>query len=324
MVDDITGLFGWQDGAEVRLMQAHDDQPLACVLVMAALSWDRVDRRGWRAPVVLCAQARRLMAVWGVPAESVDDAALVGAAMEWATQDPALLEYDGQGHYRPVYTVGFPVGSRLWREHHRAAVVSGVLTPLELVEKGDSDHYASPADLDAAEASYRLAVDGDDPDAVALASLRLAELVEERDQPAQAARRYADVAALQHPVASPPAVLWLARQAAQDGDRPAARVLAHQVVSSGAVSLRPEAWALLAGLAWLDDDKDGAVAAMRLAVDTAGEWHWTYSRRLGEIARRLRRAGGRGRGVPHGAGSTVVRRHGRRAVCAADGGGRPS
>ncbi|MGH3978290.1 MAG: hypothetical protein ACRDRZ_04705 [Pseudonocardiaceae bacterium] len=283
MVDDITGLFERQDGAEVRLTQAHDDQPLAWALVMAALSWDQVDRRGWRTPVALCAQARRLMAAWRVPAESVDDVDRVASALEWATRDPALLECDGQGHYRPVPGMLFPVGSRHWQEHHRAAVASGVLTPLQLVEKGDSDRYASPADLDAAEASYRLAVDGDDPDAAALASLRLAELAEGRDQPAQAARRYADVAALQHPVASPPAVLWLARRAAQDGDRPAARVLAHEVVSSGDVSLLPQAWDLLASLAWLDDDKDGAVAAIRLAVDTAGEWHWSYSQRLAEM-----------------------------------------
>jgi tetratricopeptide (TPR) repeat protein len=126
-------------------------------------------------------------------------------------------------------------------------------------------------------------VDGDDPDATALASLRLAELAECRDQPAQAAHRYADVAALRHPIASPPAVLWLARRAAQDDDRPAARVLAHEVLSSGDGPLLPEAWSLLASLAWLDDDKDGAVAAMRLAVDTAGDWHWSYSRRLAEM-----------------------------------------
>lgn len=283
MIDDFTKLFAWQDGAEVRLRQARDDQPLGYALVMAALSWDQVDWRGWRTPAVLCAQARRLMAVWGVRTESVDDADRVGAALEWAMQDPALVECDGQGRYRPVQGMVFPVGSRLWREHHRAAVVSGVLTPLELVGKGDDDRDASPADLDAAEVSYRLAVDGDDPDAAALASLRLAELAEWRDQPAEAARRYADVAALRHPVASPPAVLWLARQAAQNGDRPAARVLAHEVVSSGDRQLLPEAWGLLASLAWLDDDRDGAVAAMRLAVDTAGKWHWSYSRRLAEM-----------------------------------------
>lgn len=283
MVDDILGLFEGQDGAEVRLTQAHGDQPLAYALVMAALSWDQVDRRGWRAPMALCAQARRLMVVWRVPAESLDDADRVGAALEWATQDPALLECDGQGHYRPVPGMLLPVGSRRWQEHHRAAAASGVLTPLELVEKGDSDRGATAADLAAAGASYRLAVDGDDPDAAALASLRLAELAEERDQPAQAARRYAEVAALRHPVASPPAVLWLARQAALDGDRPAARVLAREVVSSGDGSLLPAAWALLASLAWFDDDKGGAVAAMRLAVDTAGEWHWSYSRYLAEM-----------------------------------------
>ncbi len=283
MVDDFTKLYEWQDGAEVRLRQARDDQPLACALVMAALSWDRVDQRGWRAPAVLCAQARRLMALWGVRTESVDDADRVGAALAWATQDPALVECDGQGRYRPVCEMVFPVGVQLWREHHRAAVASGVLTPLELVEKGDADRDASPADLDAAEVSYRLAVDSDDPDAAALASLRLAELAEGLDQPAEAARRYADVAALRHPVASPPAVLWLARQAGRDGDRPAARVLVQEVLSSGDGPLLPEAWSLLASLAWLDDDRDGAVAAMRLAVDTAGEWHWAYSRRLAEM-----------------------------------------
>ncbi|MGH3909080.1 MAG: hypothetical protein ACRDTE_33615, partial [Pseudonocardiaceae bacterium] len=86
MVDEFAELFEWRDGAEVRLAQAQDDQPLACALVMAALCWDRVYRRGWRAPGVLCAQARRLMAVWGIPAESVDDEGLVASALEWATQ----------------------------------------------------------------------------------------------------------------------------------------------------------------------------------------------------------------------------------------------
>ncbi|MGH3754365.1 MAG: hypothetical protein ACRDRP_17030 [Pseudonocardiaceae bacterium] len=283
IIDDFLESFERRDGAEVRLAQARDDRPLAHALVLAALSWDQVDQRGWRAPAVLGAQARRLMAVWGVATELVDDAERVGAALEWAALDPALVECDGQGRYRPVYGVGFPVGSRLWQEHHHAAVASGMTTPLELVGKGDADRDASPADLDAAEVSYRLAVDGDDPDAAALASLRLAELAESRDQPAEAARRYAGVAALQHPVASPPAVLWLARRAVQDGDRPAARVLAHEVVSSGDERLLPEAWGLLASLAWLDDDRDGAVAAMRLAVDTAGKWHWSYSRSLGEM-----------------------------------------
>ncbi|MGH3824356.1 MAG: hypothetical protein ACRDRA_16230 [Pseudonocardiaceae bacterium] len=282
MVDEFTKLFERQDSAEVRLAQAFAAQPLPCALVMAALCWDRVDQRGWRAPGVLGAQARRLMAAWGVCTDAVDDADRVAAALEWATRDPALLERDGQGSYRPVYGTVFPVGSRFWQERHRAAVVSGALTPLELVVKGDADRGASPADLDAAEVSYRLAVDGDDPDAVALASLRLAELAEERDQPAQAARRYADVAALGHPVASPPAVLWLARHAAQNGDRPAARVLAHEVVSSGDRSLRAEAWGLLASLAWLDGDKEGAVAALRRAVEAAGVWHWSYSQRLAE------------------------------------------
>jgi hypothetical protein len=67
MVDEFTALFELQDGAEVRLTQARDSQPLAWALVMAALSWDQVDRRGWRAPAILGAQARRLIALWGVP-----------------------------------------------------------------------------------------------------------------------------------------------------------------------------------------------------------------------------------------------------------------
>ncbi|MCA1706682.1 MAG: hypothetical protein LC808_26815 [Actinobacteria bacterium] len=283
MVEDFTEFLERQDGAEIRLTQARHDQPWTWALVMAALSWDRVDRRGWRSPVMLCTQARRLMAAWGLPAGSVDDAARVSSALAWATQEPALLECDDLGRYRPVYGLAFPVGSRLWQEHHHAAVVSGVLTPLELVIQGDVDREANSADLDTAEVSYQLAVDGDDPDARALASLRLAELAEWRDDPVEAARRYAEVAALRHPVASPPAGLWLARQAAQNGDRPAARVLAHEVVSSGDGSILAEAWGLLAGLSWLDEDKDEAVAAMRLAVDHAGEWHWSYSRSLAEM-----------------------------------------
>jgi tetratricopeptide (TPR) repeat protein len=282
MIDEFTKLFERQDSAETRLAQAFAAQSLSCALVMAALCWDRVDQRGWRAPGRLGAQARRLMAVWGVCAEVVDDAEKVAAALEWATQDPALLERDGQGNYRPVYGVALPVGSRFWQERHRAAVASGVLTPLELVVQGDADRDASPADLEAAEVSYRLAVDSDDADAAALASLRLAELAERHDQPTQAARRYADVAALRHPVASPPALLWLARHTAQDDDRPAARALAHEVLSSGDGSLRAEAWGLLASLAWLDDNKDEAVAALRQAVEAAGKWHWSYSRCLAE------------------------------------------
>ena len=290
MVDELTELLEGHDGAEVRLAQARNDDPFACALVMAALCWDRVDRRGWRAPGVLCAQARRLMALWGVcaeAAEAVDDAEGVSAALEWATRDPALLECDGQGSYRPVYGVVFPVGSRFWRECHRAAVASGAVTPLDRVIQGNDDRDADPADLDAAEVSYRLAVDGDDPDAAALASLRLAELAEWRDQPAQAARRYADVAALRHPVASPPAVLWLAHHAAQDGDLAKARALAHEVVSSGDASLRAQAWGLVGSLAWQDEDTDAAVAAMRRAVEAAGQghesWHGAYSRRLAEM-----------------------------------------
>ncbi|MBV8994321.1 MAG: hypothetical protein JO287_11640 [Pseudonocardiales bacterium] len=283
MVDEFTELFDWQDDAEVRLRQACDVQPLAYALVMGALSWEQVDRRGWRAPAVLCAQARRLLIAWEVPTESVDAADRVGAALEWTIQDPALLECDGQGRYRPVCGVVFPVGLRLWREHHRAAVASGVLTPLEMVGRGDAARDVCPADVDAAEVSYRLAVDGEDPEAAALAALRLAELAVSRDQPVQAARRYADVAALRHPVASPPAVLWLAHHAAQDGDHCAARVLVHEVLDSGNGSLLAQAWDLLACLAWLDDDNNEAVTALRQAVAAAGEWHWSYTRRLAEM-----------------------------------------
>lgn len=89
--------------AEARLGQARDNQPLAYALVMAALSWDQVDQRGWRSPAVLCAQTRRLMAVWGIPTESVGDVDRVGAALEWVMQDPALVECDGQGSYRCVW-----------------------------------------------------------------------------------------------------------------------------------------------------------------------------------------------------------------------------
>lgn len=283
IVDEFTEFFELNDGAEMRLAQAQHDEPLACALVMAALCWDRVNPRGWRAPGMLWAQARRLMAVWGVCAEAVDDADQASPALEWATRDPALLECDEQGNYRSVYRLGFPVGWRFWRERHQAAVMSGVLTPLELVIKGDADRGMNPTEPDAAEVLYRLAVDSDDPDAAALASLRLAELAEERDQPAQVAPQYADVAALRHPVASPPAVLWLARHAAQEGDQPKARALAQEVVSSGDGSLRAEAWGLLGSLAWQDDDADAAVAALRQAVEAAGVWHGSYSRRLAEI-----------------------------------------
>ncbi len=283
MIDDLTELFERRDDAEMRLAQARNDDPLACALVLAALCWDRLDPRGWHAPGVLCAQTRRLMASWGAGAEAVDDADRVSAALEWAMRSPALLECDGQGSYRSVCGMVFPVGSRFWREHHRAAVAAGVLTPLERVVEGDDDRSATPADLDAAEASYRLAADSDDPDAAALASLRLAELAESGDQPAHAAHRYADVAALRHPVASPPAVLWLAYHAAQDGDLPTARDLAQEVLSSGDGSLRAEAWGLLGSLAWQEKDTDAAVAATRRAVEAAGVWHWSYTRRLAEM-----------------------------------------
>jgi hypothetical protein len=66
-IDDFLTLFERRDSADARLRQARDDQPLAWALVMAALSWEQLDRRGWRAPAVLCAQARRLIAAWGSP-----------------------------------------------------------------------------------------------------------------------------------------------------------------------------------------------------------------------------------------------------------------
>jgi len=50
MADEFTELFERWNGAEARLAQAHDDQPLAWALVMAALCWDRVDQRGWCVP----------------------------------------------------------------------------------------------------------------------------------------------------------------------------------------------------------------------------------------------------------------------------------
>jgi len=123
-------------------------------------------------------------------------------------------------------------------------------------------------------------VDSDDADAVALGSLRLAELAEQRDQPAEAACRYAEVAALGHPVASPHAVLWLAHRAAADGDRAAARTLARQIVDCDVSALLPDAWDLLGRLAWFDNDPDAAVAAMCRAVEMAGEWHGPHTRRL--------------------------------------------
>jgi lipopolysaccharide biosynthesis regulator YciM len=247
---------------------------------MAALSWEQVARRGWRTPLALCLEAGRLAAVGRVPAVSVDDTDAVASALAWATREPAALECDSQGRYRPVVMGPFPVGSQHWLDSHREAAVSGVLTPLELVKNGDAHHYGQLANLDAAEVSYQLAVDSDDADAAALASLRLAELAEQRDQPAEAASRYAAVAELNHPVASPMAVLRLARYATQDGDRPKARALAHQVVASDNPALLREAWDLLGSLAWLDDDRDAAVAAMRQAIDAAGPWHPAHTRRL--------------------------------------------
>ena len=280
MLDEFTEEFGRQEVAEARLVQARASHHLAYALVMAALSWDKVDGRGWCSPEALCEQARQLMTAERVPAAPVGDLDAVATALTWATRDPALLESDGHGRYRPVFGTAVPVGSRHWRERCDEAAESGVLTPLELVCVGDSDHYARPADLDAADVSYRLAAGSSDPDASALASLRLAEIAEARHQPAEAATRYAEVAALRHPVASPPAELWLAQRAAEDGDPATARALAQQVIATDDERLLRDAWDLLASLAWAENDRDAAIAAMRAAVDTAGAWHGGYSRRL--------------------------------------------
>ncbi len=278
--DDFSAMFEQQEAAEARLTEAEHGHPLAYALVMAALSWDQVDHRGWQTTEVLCTQARRLMTASRGPAGVVDDADAVASARDWAARAPALLERNDQGRYRPVFAVMSPVGSEQWHQRHRQAAASGVLTPLELLARGDAERHASPADLDAAAASYRLVVDGGDPDAAALAALRLAELAERLDESAEAASRYAEVAALWHPVASPHALLWLAYRAARDGDHAAARTLAHQIVSSDVSALWPDAWNLLGSIAWLDNDRDTAVAAMRDAVDTAGEYHGPYTRRL--------------------------------------------
>ncbi|MCW6003495.1 hypothetical protein K1W54_02695 [Micromonospora sp. CPCC 205371] len=279
MVDDFNEMFERQDAAEARLTRAERENPLAYGLVMAALSWEQVDRRGWHAPLALCTQARNLMTAWRIAAGLVDNEEKVASALDWAVRVPAVLERDDRGRYRPLFGAFTLVGSEQWSDRHRQAVASGALTALEFVERGDDELHGSPADLDAAEASYRLAVASDDPDAVALASLRLAELAERLDQPAQASRQYGEVVARRHPIASPAAIFWLARRAARDGDHPAARSLARQVVSSE-TALVPNAWDLLGGLAWLDDDRDSAVAAMRRAVDTAGQSHAPYTRRF--------------------------------------------
>src|SRR5262249_57658293 len=89
--------------AEGGLGEGEFVYPLAYALVMAAVSWEQVDRRGWRAPAALCAQAGRLMAAWRVSAELVDDAGAVASALDWAVGAPALLERDDQGRYRPVF-----------------------------------------------------------------------------------------------------------------------------------------------------------------------------------------------------------------------------
>jgi tetratricopeptide (TPR) repeat protein len=284
MTDDFIELFERQGpAAEARLAEAEFAYPLAYALVMAALSWEQVDRREWHGPAALCAQARRLMAAWRIPAESVDDvddADAVASALDWAARAPALLERDGQGRYRPVFAGVFMIGAELWDERQHRAAASGTLTPLEFVELGDAACFASRADLDLAAALYRLAVDSDDADAGALGSLRLAELAERLDQPAEAVGRYAEVAALRHPIASPHAVLWLAHRAAADGDRAAARTLAGQILDCDVSALLPAAWDLLGRLAWFDNDRDAAVAAMRRAIEMAGEWHGPHTRRL--------------------------------------------
>jgi len=274
---DFTDMIKRQELAETRLVKARDEHPLAYALMMAALSWEHVDGRGWRTPSTLCVQAGRLVAAGRVPAVSVEDTDAVASALTWATQEPALLECASEGCYRPVFAGPLPAGSQHWLGRHREA---GVLTPLELVEKGDFKHYANPADLDAAEVSYQLAADSDDTDAAALASLRLAEITEERDRHDEAASRYAAVARLNHPVASPAAVMRLAEYAADGGDRDAARAWANQVLTSDDPLLQRQAWDLLASLAWLEDDQDAAVAAMRRAVGLAGLWHPPYTRRL--------------------------------------------
>lgn len=279
-LDEFTDMFERSEAAESRLVKARNDHPLAYALAMAALSWDEVKSRGWRPPSHLCSQAGRLAAVGRVPAVSVEETGAVTSALAWATREPALLECDSQGRYRPAFVAVSPVGALHWLERHREATTSGVLTPLELVEKGDSEHYGRPADLDAAEFSYQLAAGSDDAEAAALASLRLAELAEERDQPAEAASRFAAVAELKHTVAWPTAAMRLAWYAARDGDRPCARELAHQVIAHGDAEVLREAWELQASLAWLDNDRDVAVEAMRQAVDTAGPWHPPYTRRL--------------------------------------------
>jgi len=283
-LDGFADMIKRQEAAESRLVRARDEQPLAYALAMAALLWEKVHRRGWRSPSALCVQVGRLVAVGRVPAVSVDDADAVASALAWATREPALLECNSQDRYRPVNVGALSAGSQHWRQRHDEATVSGgVLTPLELVKKGDSNHYGKLVDLDAAEVSYQLALNSDDADAGALASLRLAELAEARDQPDEAASRYAAVAQLNHPVVSPTAILRLAEYAAQDDDRPSARELANQVIASGDPKLLRHAWNLLASLAWLDDDREAAVAAMRQAVDTAGEWHPSFTRRLAEM-----------------------------------------
>jgi tetratricopeptide (TPR) repeat protein len=280
MADGFGGMLELQEAVEARLAKAEHEYPLAYALVMAALSWDQVDHRGWHPPKALCSQARRLMAVWRTPAGSVDDLDAVSSALDWAMRAPALLERDDQGRYRPLLALVSPGGPKPWRNRHRQAAASGALTPLEFVERGDAECHRSQADLDVAEASYRFAVDSDDPDAAALASLRLAELSERLDQPVEAARRYAEVADMRHPIASPHAVLWLAHRAAQDGDHAAARTLARQVADGDVSALLSSAWDLLGSIAWLQNDRDTAIAEMRRAVDVAGEWHGPHTQRL--------------------------------------------
>jgi len=65
--------------------------------------------------------------------------------------------------------------------------------------------------------------------------------------------------------ASPPAVLWLAYHAVQDGDLTTARALAQEVLSSGDGSLRAQAWGLLGSLAWQEKDTDAAVEKVKAA-----------------------------------------------------------
>ena len=110
MMADFTAMFEHQEAAEARLAAAEHEYPLAYALVMAALSWERVDRRRWHTLAWLCAQTRRLIAAWSIPAGSVEDPDTVGLALDWAVRAPALLERDDQGRLRPVFGAMLSIG----------------------------------------------------------------------------------------------------------------------------------------------------------------------------------------------------------------------